>query len=144
MLRLVVSQPENFRRGKTGERRVGDHLDQVFPSAGAAFDFLTFGSCALIVPQNGPPDDLIFPIEKHRAVHLARQPNRFHLRRFQFRFFHDGLDGLHRGLPPIVRILFAPQRLWVVEWVFGRRVGQDFPGFIDRNGLGARSTNVDP
>ena len=51
--RLVVPQPEDFRGGEAGQRRVGDHLDQLRPAAGAAFDLVALGGGPLIVPEDG-------------------------------------------------------------------------------------------
>ena len=126
ILRLVVAQPEDFRRGEAGERRIGDHLDELLPPAGPLLDFFTLGGRPLVVPQQGPPHDVVLLVEKHRAVHLAREADRPHVGRLELRLLHDGADRLHRRLPPIVRVLLTPERFGMVARVRGHRLAEDF------------------
>ena len=92
ILRLVIAQPENLRRGEAGQRRIGDHLDQLRAPAGALFDLLALGGRALIVPQKRAADHAVLLVEKHRAVHLARQADRLHVGRLELGFLDDRPD----------------------------------------------------
>jgi hypothetical protein len=140
---LVIAEPENFGSGETGQGRIGDHADQFGPPAGAALQLVALGRRSLIVPQQRAANDLVVLVEKNRAVHLAREADRLDVSRFEFGFLDDRADGLDRGLPPVFRLLLAPQRLGVVRGVEARGLGQDFPLFVDRQRLGARGADVD-
>ena len=142
-LRLVVPQPEDFRGGEAGQRRVGDQLDQVRTAAGAALDFLALGGGPLIVPEDGAANDLVVLVEKHRAVHLAREPDRLDVGRFELGLGHRLADRADRRLPPIVRVLLAPKRLGEVAGVGLHGRGEDRAPLVDGQGLGARGADVD-
>ncbi len=86
---------------------------------------------------------LVVLVEKDRAVHLAREADRANVGRFQLGFLHDGADGLHRGLPPIFRVLLAPERFGMVTRVRGQRLCQDFAAVVDRERFGAGRADVD-
>ena len=52
-LRLMPPDPEDFRRGESGERRVRDERDQPPPAARLPRDLLALLAGALVVPENG-------------------------------------------------------------------------------------------
>src|SRR5690606_27679026 len=121
--------------GEAGERRVGDHLDELFAAAGAFFDFFALRASTLIVPEERSANDSVLFVEEDRAVHLAGEADAFDVGRLQLRAFHDGADGADRGLPPVFRILLAPEWLGGVERILGRRFGKHFAFFVDGDGL---------
>ncbi len=53
------------------------------PPAGAVLDFVALGRGALVVPQQRPADHAVLLVEKHRAVHLAREADRLDVGRLQ-------------------------------------------------------------
>ena len=95
-------------------------------AAGPLFDFLAFGGGALVVPEQGAADDAVALIEEDRAMHLARQADRFDVGGFELALLDDGADGFDDGLPPIFGILFAPERFGVIDRIFGGCLGEDF------------------
>ena len=124
VLRLVVAQPENFRGGEAGQRRVGDHADQLACGRRPGCSISSHSAAVRWSFHNRARRiDAVLLVEKHRAVHLARQADRLHVGRLELGLLHDGPDRLHRGLPPILRVLLAPQRLGMVA-----RVGGQSPG----------------
>ncbi len=91
-LRLVVPQPEDFRGGEAGQGRIGDQLDEIRPAADPLFDFGALGGGPLVVPEDRPADDLVVLVEKHRAVHLAGEPDRLHVGRLELGLGHRLAD----------------------------------------------------
>ena len=139
----MVSQPENLGRGKSGERRIGDHLDELLAPPGPAFDLFTLGGRALVVPQQGRADHLVLLVEKHRAVHLTGEADRPDVGPFEIGYFDHRIHDLDRGFPPILWVLLAPKRLGVVAGVVGRGLGQNLALGVDGQRLGAGGANVD-
>ena len=82
-------------------------------------------------------------VQKHRAMHLARQADRLHVGRLELRPADDAADRSHGRPPPIVRVLLAPQRLGVIDGIGLGRLGEDFAARVDRQGLGAGGADVD-
>ena len=78
VLRFVLSQPEDFRSGKSFQGGVGDQFDQMRPPADGGFDLPAFLRGALVVPQNRRADHLMLGVQKHAAVHLAAQADPGH------------------------------------------------------------------
>src|SRR5262245_47837914 len=101
----MVSQPENLRRGKASERRIGDKLNQFLPPAGPLLDLVAFGGRPLVVPEQRLANHLATLVEKNGAVHLAREADRLDVGRFELCHFDDGLNRRYAGSPPIFWVL---------------------------------------
>ena len=143
VLRLVIPQPEDLRRREAGQGGVGHQLDQIGAAADALFHLGAFGGGPLVVPEDRPANDLVVLVEEHRAVHLARQPDRANRGRLEFRLGHRLADRADRGLPPILGVLLAPERLGEVARVGLHGGGQDRALLVDGQRLGARGADVD-
>jgi hypothetical protein len=143
VLRFVVAEPQNLGGGETGEGRIGDHFNEFGAATGAVVNFVALGGGALVVPQNGGANHLVVFVQKHRPVHLARQPNRPHVGRLATGGGHRTADGRFNGLPPIFGILLAPQRPGMCAAIAGGALAQQLAGAIDGNGLGARGADID-
>ena len=142
-LRLVVAEPEDLGRREAGERGVGDHLDELLAAAGAALDLVALGGGALVVPEQGGADHLAGFVEEHRAVHLAGEADGGDVGGLELGLLHDGADDLHRGLPPVLGVLLAPQRLGVGARVAGAGRGEDAAVGGDGEALGSGGADVD-
>ena len=70
---------------------------------------------ALVAPDDRWPHDVAVLAEQHRAVHLAREPDRWDRRAIGLRLL-DRAQRLLPRAPPVVRLLFRPCRT-------GRREG---------------------
>jgi len=105
-IRLVLLHPLQLRGGKAGHHQVaGDaasvrHLLLQLPALRGA---------ASIVPQNGRPQHPLLRIQQRRAMHLAGQPDgSYPLQRLLRGQPGQGGVGC---LPPLLRVLFRPQRV---------------------------------
>ena len=109
-LGFVFLHPQDLGRRKTGQGIVTGKLDQS-PASNPLPDLVALRSRALIVPQDGRPQNLSGFIQHHQSVHLAGQPDRSN--GFQGgiplckHFLYAGFDPL----PPFFRVLFGPQRV---------------------------------
>ena len=74
---LVLPYPYQLGRGEPSKGVVAGDGDQTLPTDDLT-DQVALGRGALIVPEDRWAKDLISSVEKHRAVHLAGQPNRDH------------------------------------------------------------------
>ena len=142
MSRLVVPQPEDFRGGEAGQGGIGHQFDQIRPAAHAPLHLDALGRRALIVPEDRPANHLVVAVEKHRAVHLAGEPDRLHVGRLEFRLGHRLADRPDRRLPPVLGVLLAPQRFGEVAGVGFHGRGPDRALLVDGQGFGAGSANV--
>ena len=137
-LGLMALDPEQLGGGESDQGAIAGLLDDAgeLPVQGGAF------RCAApIVPQDGRAHHRARAIEQGGAVHLAADA--------------DALDGLgrpfpdhlahrgHQALPPMLRILLAPQRLGCAERVGCGGAGDDRPVAIDQHGLASRGSQVD-
>ncbi len=50
--RLILFDPQNFRRGESRQRHIAGDADKFF-FANGAMDFITLTLRALVIPQNG-------------------------------------------------------------------------------------------
>jgi hypothetical protein len=133
-VRLVVPDPDELRRGEPGQRVVAGDRDQPLGPDGPA-DRVAFRTGALVVPQNRRPENVAGRIEQDRAVHLAGQADRRHVRPAGLGGGEHGADGRHRPVPPEVWLLLAPQRARDAERVLGRADAADDPCLVDQDGL---------
>ena len=100
-------------------------LMSVAAAAGPLFDLGALGRRALIVPENRPADHPVALVEEHRAMHLPREADRADVGRLELGPGHDGPHRGHRGPPPIVGVLLAPEGLGVIGRIKFGRLGQD-------------------
>ena len=123
-VRFVVADPDELGRGEARQGVVAGDLDEPLRTDGRP-DGVALGGRALVVPQDGRPQDGIGRVEQDEAVHLAGQPDRDDvLARRAGRGEHrpDGGDG---AVPPQVGRLLAPARVGHLEAVLGRPDADD-------------------
>ena len=58
-------------------------------------------------------------------------------------FLTTAADRLDRGLPPVVGVLLAPERLGMIGRIEAGGLGQDLAALVDGQRLGARGADVD-
>ena len=144
VLRFMIAEPKNFRRGETGQGRIGDHADQLCAPAGPLFDFVALGGRPLIVPQKGTANDLGLSCREtpsRASGPTDRSPCTS--AGLSLAFLTTCANGLDGRLPPIFGVLLAPQRLGVIDRIAGAGLRQDFARWIDRQRLGAGRADVD-
>src|SRR5262249_15450632 len=70
--RLVIPDPDDFRRGESGQRVVSGDANEAL-SSDAPANLIALVSAALVVPKNGRSQDLTSFIEQDEPVHLTGQ-----------------------------------------------------------------------
>ena len=77
-LGLVAPDPEQLGRREPGERVVAGDGDQAL-AADELADQVALGARALVVPQDGGPQDPVRRVQRDEAVHLPGEPDRLHV-----------------------------------------------------------------
>src|SRR5690606_35343005 len=126
---------------EAGEGVVAGDLYQPLLSDPAA-DLVTFLFGALVVPQDRRAHHLARIVEQHRAVHLAGQPDGGYLVGGDTRLVESLADGPDRRVPPVSRVLLAPQRPGRVVGVLDASHSDDLPHLVDQQRLGGRGRHV--
>ena len=146
-MRLALANPEDLRRGETGQRRVAGHIDELASAAGGAFEVAALGDGALVVPEDGRPQGrrVLGPVvrQQHQPVHLTAQADARDGRAFDLRLADDLARRLARGGPPLLRILLRPARLRRADVMLRRGRGPHASAAIADQCLRARCPNVD-
>ena len=143
ILRLVVPQPEDLWGGEAGQGRVGDHADKGLAPARTALDLFALGGGPLVVPEDRAADHFAIAVEEDRAMHLAGKADRLDIARLELGRLDHAADGGDGRLPPVVRVLFAPKRFGMVEWIGLQGGSEDVARGVDGQGFGARRADVD-
>ncbi len=113
--RLVIAQPENLGGGEAGQGGIGHHADQLRTGRPSSVSISSHSAAVRWSFQSRARRiTLVVFVEKHGAVHLARQPDRLDVGRLQLGLLDDGAHRSDRRPPPIVGILLAPQRLGMI------------------------------
>ena len=103
---FVVPQPEHLGKREALEGRVADPLAQSRFASGPARDLPAFGRGPSIAPEQRRTDHNAAPVEKHRRVHLSRDPHR---RDARGRLPVENLPRAREArLPPPVGVLLRP------------------------------------
>src|SRR5262249_50728592 len=121
-----------------------DQTDERRAPAGFLLDLLALRRGPLVVPEQGRPDDLAFPVEEDGAVHLATQAESGYVLRPELTRAQDLLHRLDRRVPPEVRMLLGPPRRGMVAGILRRRRRQDRPPLVDGQRLRPGCPDVDP
>ena len=90
---------------------IGHHLDQFVAAAGALFDLGAFGRGALVVPEDRAADDPIVVSRNTEPCIWPESPMAFTSAGLEPGLGHHVADRADRGLPPVFRVLLAPERL---------------------------------
>ena len=107
-LRLVVAQPDDLRGREPGQDGVADVFDEVLaPDLGG--DPVALGLGALVAPEQGGPQDLVVPVQKHRPVHLAAEADAGDLFGAHPRLFQHVPGRADGRVPPVGGVLLGPQ-----------------------------------
>ncbi len=97
-LRLVGAQPEQLRRGESGERAVPGQLDQPL-EPDPSLDLRALGGRPLVVPEDRGPQDAVGAVEHDQAVHLTGEADRP---------VREAREAGLRRTPPVLGILLRP------------------------------------
>ena len=130
IFRFVVAHPENFGRSETGERRICRDFNQAF-FADFCRDFFAFLRCALVAPDNRRTDYFIVLVEHDKPVHLTGKSHALDVFRVDFRFGNHLLNCMQRSIIPVLRILFCPAVLRLVQRIFFAGGSHRLHGFIE-------------
>ena len=106
--RFIFAHPQNLRRGEPRQRGIADQLQQTCGTAHAIVDLRAFRRGALIIPQNGRPQDGVLLIQQNEAVHLPREAHAFDFAGRDTCGFNGRRNRRQNGAPPFHRRLFAP------------------------------------
>ena len=131
ILRLMVAHPQNFGGGVAGRWNVIDPLAHARFTTSALHILRTFCGGTSVIPQHGPPNNVAVAIEWRQSVHLAAQANAGDVAAAHISLRQHLFDRLNRTLPPIFRLLLAPQRLRRIDWVFHRDACQRLAFRVD-------------
>ena len=142
-LRLVVADPDQLRCREARQGVIAGDLDEPLRADGLP-DHVALGGRALVVPEDGRPQDGIGPVQEHESVHLTGQPDRGDLVARDPGLGQDRPDRADRAVPPQLGRLFAPTRLGHLEAVLRRADADDTAGLVDEDGLGRGRRRVDP
>src|SRR5213080_2526199 len=105
---LMFPNPEDFWRGESGERRVGNQLNQLPAPAGQGFDLGALCGGTLVVPEQRRAKRFGSITEEDASVHLAGKADPADVACLDFRLFQHGARCGARGLPPILWALLGP------------------------------------
>jgi len=108
---LMLCHPQDLGSGETGQRHIASDLDELLP-AHALVDRIALGLGTLIIPQDGRPEHLASLIQQNQPVHLAGQADRGNIFHLNSRNGQHLADALRGRPPPLVWVLFRPQRPW--------------------------------
>ncbi len=138
-VRLVVAQPEQFRRREARERAVARQRGQPREPE-RRLDLAALGAGALVVPDDRRPQHAVIGVERDQAVHLTGEPD-------ALRRTGGGAQPREHGLrrpPPILRILLSPAGARRRQRIPGIRGRDDATVGIEGEPLDAAGADVQP
>lgn len=106
-IRLVLFNPQNFRRGKTCQCSIAGDLNKLFP-ANDPMNIVTLTLYTLVIPQDGGTQNFAFIIEQDQPVHLTSETNCPDSFPADTCFFQHRLDTCCNRFLPLMGILFGP------------------------------------
>jgi hypothetical protein len=117
---VVIAHPKQLRGSEAGQHRIGRLIeDHIAPSG--FVDPVHLRLAALVAPDQRRPHDSSLGVKQHQTVHLSRKANAGDV--FSAGS-HLGQNRPHRiggRLPPVIGMLFGPQRPLHVDVVVRRR-----------------------
>ncbi len=112
--RFMRFDPHQLGRGEASQRTVARQSDQSF-EADHLRDLIALCLRPLIVPQDRGAQYTACLIQHTEAVHLTRQADAFDGITSDVRLAEGSTDGGDHAIPPVVGVLFAPQRLRLTD-----------------------------
>src|SRR5262245_54832288 len=98
-------EPENFGSGKPGRDSVAHRADRLFEPAEFFYNLVTLGRSRRITPELGGPNDLALRIDRHKAMLLPADPDRFDFSSHSLGLAQRPPYSTRRGIAPGVRML---------------------------------------
>ena len=142
VLRLVIFEPENFRRGEAGQDGVAERLERLLWPAQLLGDLSALCCRRGVAPEFGGADHFSGLVQRHEAVLLSAHPDGLHLGGVCLRAAQCLSYGARRGLAPGVGMLLLRSGRQVGNQLVGLHAGAENlagPGVNDKSlgGLGA-------
>jgi hypothetical protein len=140
-LRLVLLHPHDLRRCEARQRAVARQRDQPL-AANARGDVVALGLRPLVVPQDRRAQHRAGSILKHQPVHLPGQADGGDLVARSAAFRQHSADAGRDAVPPVCRILLAPQRFRLADGLRRGVRGDHAPRRVCDERLGASRADV--
>ncbi len=126
----MTAQPQELRRRETREGAIAGELDQA-RETDRRLDLRALGAGALVVPEDRRAQHAVATVERHEAVHLARETDRRRGARILVQLRQNRLGRR----PPVRGILLCPPGSRRRERVADLGAREHAPVGVDRQSL---------
>ena len=105
-------------------------------------DYFTFLTCTSVAPDDRSAKHFSLPIKHNETVHLSRETYACYVGGTYTAFVYNSLTAFAGRTIPVLRILFSPTVLRLIEGIFYGTGGDLLAVLVKEYGLGSRRTDV--